>query len=314
MSDPRRAAAVDIGSTSVHLLVAELTDDGLETALDLSELLGLGETVERSGSLGPASRQALVGTLTAYAAEGRRLGAATIAFVGTDPLRHAADAARACVEIERATTVPVHVLDQAEEGSLTLLGATHGIVRGGVAVIDIGGGSTEIVVAGSDGSRRIVGLPIGASRLSAALGVDDPPTPDQVAGLRLEATRVVAAAPDLVLGEVIAVGGTTYGVARVATGPGTGERVVDADGIALAVTVTSRERSAHVAELFGLNPRRAKILPAGAAIFAAIVERYGIGRVTVSEQGIREGLLRAIVGDPIGWRDRLGRPGVVVVA
>ena len=123
-----------------------------------------------------------------------------------------------------------------------------------------------------------------------------------------EATRVVATAPELVLGEVIAVGGTTYGVARVATGPGFGERQLDPEGIALAVSVTSRERSAHVAELFGLNPRRAKILPAGAAIFAAIVERYGIDRVTASEQGIREGLVRVIVDDPIGWRDRLGRP------
>jgi exopolyphosphatase/guanosine-5'-triphosphate,3'-diphosphate pyrophosphatase len=102
------------------------------------------------------------------------LGAASIALAGTDPLRHAADAARACVEIERESGVPVHVLDQDEEGSLTLLGATGGSVHGDVAVIDIGGGSTEIVVAEADGSRRVVGLPIGASRLSAAVGVDAP--------------------------------------------------------------------------------------------------------------------------------------------
>ncbi len=308
MTGPRRAAAVDVGSTSVHLLVADLADDGLTAVLDLSELLGLGETVERTKTLGAAGRESLVSTLGTYAAEARRLEAATIAFVGTDPLRHAADAARACVEVERATGVPIHVLDQDEEGSLTLLGATHGRVHGDVAVIDIGGGSTEIVVARADGSRRIVGLPIGASRLSTAVGVDDPPTPDQVAALHAEARRVVATAPALVLGEVIAVGGTTYGVARVATGPGFGERQLDPEGIVLAVSLTSRERSAHVAELFGLNPRRAKILPAGAAIFAAIVERYRIDRVTASEQGIREGLVRVIVDDPIGWRDRLGRP------
>lgn len=306
MSSPRRAAAVDIGSTSVHLLVAELTGEGLEPVLDLSEILGLGETVQRTGLLGPTARSELVATLAGYASEARRSDADTIAFVGTDPLRHAADAARACAEIERTTGIPVHVLDQDEEGSLTLLGATHGKVHGDVAVIDIGGGSTEIVVAAADGSRRIVGLPIGASRLSAAVGVDDPPTEKQVSTLRREATRVVASAPDLVLGEVIAVGGTTYGVARVATGPGSGERLVDATGIALAVSVTSRERAAHVAELFGLNPRRAKILPAGAAIFAAIVERYRVDRVLASEQGIREGLVRAILDDRTGWRDRLG--------
>ena len=274
---------------------------------------GLGEVVERTGLLGPIARGELVRTLAAYAAEARRLGAASIAFAGTDPLRHAADAARACVEVERESDVPVHVLDQDEEGSLTLLGATGGSVHGDVAVIDIGGGSTEIVVANADGSRRVIGLPIGASRLSAAVGVDDPPTGAQVAALEREAIRIVARAPDLVLGDVIAVGGTTYGVARVATGPGVGERLLDADGIALAVSVTSRERSAQVAELFGLNPRRAKILPAGAAIFAAIVARYGIERVVASERGIREGLVRAVLADPIGWRDRLGRPTASVV-
>ena len=106
---------------------------------------------------------------------------------------------------------------------------------------------------------------------------------------------------------MVAVGGTAFGVARVATGPGNGERTVDADGIALAIAISGRERSVHVAELFGLNPRRARILPAGAAIVAAIAERYGLDRIRASELGIREGLVRAALGDPIAWRDRLAR-------
>ena len=174
-------------------------------------------------------------------------------------------------------------------------------------MIDIGGGSTEIIQAGPDGLGAVVGLPLGASRLSTHVGADDPPTADQVAALRREADRIVAAAPDLELGETIAVGGTAYGVARVATGPGVGERLVDADGIALAVAISGRERSTQVAELFGLNPRRARILPAGAAILAALAARYGFDRIRASERGIREGLVRAILADPIAWRDRLGR-------
>ena len=62
-------------------------------------------------------------------------------------------------EIELAAGVPVHVLEQAEEGALTLLGVTGGAAHGDMAVIDIGGGSTEIVLAGPDGIRSIVGLP-----------------------------------------------------------------------------------------------------------------------------------------------------------
>jgi exopolyphosphatase/pppGpp-phosphohydrolase len=81
----------------------------------------------------------------------------------------------------------------------------------------------------------------------------------------------------------------------------------------MAVAVSSRERSAHVAELFGLNPRRARIMPAGAAILAAIAARYRIDRIRASEQGIREGLVRALIRDGSAWRDRLAadRPGRV---
>lgn len=308
MIEGDRAAAVDIGSTSVHLLVGDRSGPAVATVLDQSELLGLGARVASAGFLGAEARIGLVTALVAYAADGRRLAASATVFVGTDPLRHAADAARACLEIERATGVPVHVLDQDEEGALTLLGLTGGAAHGDLAVIDIGGGSTEVVIAGPDGIRRIVGLPLGAARLSTVVGPTDPPTVGQFAALRREADRIVARAPDLTLGEAFAVGGTAYGVARVATGPGTGERLVDRDGIALAATIAGRERSEHVAELFGLNPRRARILPAGVAILASIAARYGIDRVRVSELGIREGLIHAVLDDPIAWRDRLARP------
>lgn len=313
MSEPRRAAAVDIGSTSVHLLVADVSAGALEPVLDVSELLGLGGRIEARGLLGAETREELARTLADYADEARRLGAEAIAFAGTDPLRHAADAARAVHQIEIAAHVPVDVLEQAEEGALTLLGVTGGAPHGDMAVIDIGGGSTEIVLAGPTGIRSIVGLPLGASRLSAAIAADDPPTAAQVLALRREADRIVARAPELDLGEVVAVGGTAYGVARVATGPGYGERLIDGDGIALAVAVSGRQRAAQVAELFGLNPRRARIMPAGAAILAAIAARYGIDRIRASEQGIREGLVRALVRDGRAWRDRLAadRPGRV---
>ena len=94
-------------------------------------------------------------------------------------------------------------------------------------------------------------------------------------------------------------------MARVATGPGYGERLIDADGMALAVAMSATERSDRLAELFGLNPRRARIMPAGAAIVASLAARYGIERIRASEQGIREGIIRAVLRDGPAWRDRL---------
>ncbi len=307
MSQARRAASIDIGSTSVHLLIGDLVDGVVEPVLDLSEILGLGGRIAGAGLLGQEARGELVRTLVAYVDESRRLEAESIVIVGTDPLRHAADAARACSEIERATGVPVHVLDQDEEGALTLRGVTGGPPDHDLAIVDIGGGSTEIIVARADGSGFVIGLPLGASRLTATVGVDDPPTRSQVLALRREADRIVSTAPDLELGEVIAVGGTAYGVARVATGPGVGERVLDQAGIALAVAMSGSERADRLAELFGLNPRRARIMPAGAAIVASLASRYRIERIRASELGIREGLIRAILRDGPAWRDRLVR-------
>ncbi len=300
-----RAAAVDIGSTSVHLLVGEVAEGGLTSLLDLSELLGLGARIEAEGLLGPVVRAELAEIMSTYADEARRLAPDVVVFVSTDPLRHAADAARAAHEIERAAGIPVHVLDQAEEGALTLLGVAGSGPHGDLSVVDIGGGSTEIVLAGPGGIREVVGLPLGASRLSAVVDPDDPPTVAQVAALRDEVDRILAVAPDLELGEVVWVGGTAYGVARVATGPGYGERLVDRQGIDLAVAVAGREPSARVAEEFGLNPRRARILPAGVAILDGIVRRYGLERIRISEYGIREGLVLAMARDGLAWRDRL---------
>jgi exopolyphosphatase/guanosine-5'-triphosphate,3'-diphosphate pyrophosphatase len=298
---------VDIGSTSVHLLVAEVSGAGVEPLLDTSELLGLGGRIEADSMLGPIARRELTEALELYVAEARRLGSRVIVFVSTDPLRHAADAARACREIELATGVAVHVLDQGEEGALTLIGVTGGRhIEGDLAVLDIGGGSTEIVVAGPGGIREVVGLPIGASRLTASVGAGDPPSAADFAALRAEAGQRAAAAPDLQLRNVVAVGGTAYGLARVAAGPGRVERVIDRDGLRMVMALVATEPSALVAARFGLNPRRARILPAGAAIVEALIERYGIDRIEASEAGIREGLVLAVVRDGLAWRDRLG--------
>ena len=88
-------AAVDVGANSVHLLVAVVTGRRLEPLVDESVFLGLGDRVDAAGTLGPAKRGELVAVLVRYAETARRLGAGRIAFVGTEPLRRAGDAAAA---------------------------------------------------------------------------------------------------------------------------------------------------------------------------------------------------------------------------
>jgi exopolyphosphatase/guanosine-5'-triphosphate,3'-diphosphate pyrophosphatase len=140
---PIVGASVDLGSNSVHLLVAAIDGHELRTLVDESAFLGLGAAVDDHAHLGAARRAELAETLVGYATTARELGAAHITFMGTEPIRRAADAARIQADIERASGVPLHVLSHEEEAYLTLVGVTSGQpVAHETLVVDIGGGSS----------------------------------------------------------------------------------------------------------------------------------------------------------------------------
>ncbi len=136
---------------------------------DESALLGLGTVVDATGLIPADAREPLIATLVGYAAAARRLGAERIAFVGTEPLRRAADARAVVVAVEAATGVPLHVVDHGEEGLLTLLGATSGrAVEAELLLVDIGGGSTQLVLVGPTRRASATGLRVGGARLTAS--------------------------------------------------------------------------------------------------------------------------------------------------
>ena len=166
--------------------------------LDESALLGLGTTVDARGLIPPDVRGPLIATLAAYAAAARGLGAVWIAFVGTEPMRRAADARSVVVAVEEATGVPFHVVDHREEGLLTLLGATSGrAIESDLLVVDVGGGSTQLVVVGPAGRAGAIGLRLGGARLTHALVEHDPPTLSEITALRAAARRRSGPAPTL---------------------------------------------------------------------------------------------------------------------
>ena len=113
-------AAIDVGSTSLHLLVAAIGGHKVEPIVDESVFLGLGDRVVRTAASATRPR-GLVASIVAYAASARQLGAEHITVVGTEPLRRADDAALVIHEVEARVGVPVHVLEHEEEGRLTLL-------------------------------------------------------------------------------------------------------------------------------------------------------------------------------------------------
>ena len=302
---PTVGASIDIGSNSVHLLVAHVAEHEIEPLADESVFLGLGAAVAARHFLGLDARTGLVDALRTYVADARALGADEVTLIGTEPLRRAGDGRTLVHEVGRALGLPVHVLTHAEEALLTVVGVMAGRpVAHETLVVDLGGGSSEFCVVGPDGAPRAAGLRLGSARLTDRLAAHDPPTAEELYEMLVEARRLVDQAPDARPREIVAVGGTASNLVKVVRF-GRSRRVLTRDGTAKALALLTAEPAELAALRHAIKPERARILPAGAVIVDAILRRYGVDSMRVSEAGIREGAILARAHAGPAWRDRL---------
>jgi exopolyphosphatase / guanosine-5'-triphosphate,3'-diphosphate pyrophosphatase len=300
----RVAAAIDVGAYSVHLLSAEVHGHRLDARFDESAALQLGSVVDERGELGFAAGTRLVDTLAAFAALARERGATLLCVVATDPFRRAGDAEDVIEVVEDRIGARIEVLRHEEEALLALLGAQAGrpVLRR-TALLDVGGGSSEILLVEPGGEPLAVGLPLGAARLSRTFVTADPPSPADMDALLAEARRVVAGGPDGAPEELLAVGGTASNLIRV--GPPLSRSILSVTRIRQALTLIMEMPADVIASRYGLKPSRARVLPGGAAILLAAAERYGLDRVRVSHDGLREGIVLAAAHAGGSWRDHL---------
>lgn len=290
----------------MHLFVAVVAGHRLQVLVDESVFLGLGSAILERGYLGPAARGELTATLVRYADTARRLGATDVTFLGTEPIRRAADAATIVHDVWSAAGAPLHVVSHEEEAFLTLIGVTEGMpVTQETLVVDVGGGSSEFCVVDAVRSPRAVGLRLGSAMLTGRYVAHDPATPAEVKAMRAAAVAAVRDAPDAAPGEIVAVGGTASNLLKILPAAAL-DRTLTRERIADVGAILASEPAAVAAERYVINPIRARILPAGGAIMNAILERYGAERIRVSEAGIREGTVLAVAHAGRGWRDRLG--------
>ena len=302
---PPIGAAVDLGSNSVHLLVAVISEHRLRPLADESVFLGLGAAIDGRSALGSKARAELIAVLARYATTAADLGASTTTFVGTEPLRRAGDGARIVEEVDAATRIPLHILTHEEEALLTLIGVTSGWpVEGETLVVDIGGGSSEFCAVGAVGAPRAAGLRIGSNRLTARFVRSDPPDLEAIASMRTAADELLTAAIRSEPADLVVVGGTATNLIKVAP-DGIVEWMLTRDRLRAILDVLLAEPAAALTARFGINPKRGPLLPAGAVIVESLMRRYGVDRVRVSEASLREGAI--FVADHSGraWRDRL---------
>ena len=298
-------ASVDIGSNSVHLLVAGVNDHQLTALTDESAFLGLGARVAEDGLLGAAARAELAMAVAGSVATARDLGASVITVVGTEPIRRAADGPSIVSEVGRVAGVPLHVLTHEEEAYLTVIGVTEGrLLAHEALVVDIGGGSSEFCLVGPDIPPRALGLRIGAGRLTQRLVAADPPTNDEIDAMRVEARRVLADAPVGAPRGIVAVGGTVSNLLKVVR-YGASEGTLSRTELERALALLAAEPSELAAKRHGIRPVRTRMLPAGAVIVEAILDRYEADEVRVSDAGIRDGAILAAAHAAHAWRDGL---------
>jgi exopolyphosphatase / guanosine-5'-triphosphate,3'-diphosphate pyrophosphatase len=261
--------------------------------------------VDARAHLGSEAREELTQVLARYATTAGDLGASTTTFIGTEPIRRAADSSRIVDEVDRATRVPLQVLTHEEEAFLTIVGVTGGWpVEHETLVVDIGGGSSEFCVVAPGRSPRAAGIRIGSNRLSRRYVTTDPVSREAVEQMRVATDQILVDALPADPTDLIVVGGTATNLLKV-TAAGAADPVLSRARIAEALDTLVSEPAGTSAARFGINPKRGPLLPAGAVIVEALMRRYEVDEVRVSEASLREGAI--LVADHAGraWRDRL---------
>jgi exopolyphosphatase/pppGpp-phosphohydrolase len=299
-------AAVDVGSNSVHLLVAQIGDEGLLPLLDESVLLGLGAIVDREGRLPANACDATVEAMRRYVERATELGARQITLVATEPVRRASNGSVLQSDVQRATGLPLHLLSHDAEAELTLLGVTNGRhPTEPLLVMDIGGGSTELILATPGGDPVVGALPTGSSRLTAAFVSHDPPTWYEINALRAEAKGLVDAMPSGKPERGVIVGGTGTNLVKILRDGAPGN--LSASQLEGVFSLLTSRPAADLVTAFAINLRRAGQLAAGAALAEAVLIRYALPGLEVSDSSLREGAILAASLAGEHWPDHLSQ-------
>jgi len=202
-----RLAAVDIGSNTVHSLVADVVRGKLEDVAHYVEEPELGPYVARTGAIGSRSKVA-IRALQSVVEQARSHGFEILIAGATQAVRQATDRDAFIREASRAIGVPVRIIPANREAELSFLGvASRHAVRREWAMVDLGGGSTEVVIGQGQAMVRSATLLIGSGVLAGTY-LSDPPKPEERARLRRAALRELTQAPDGDIERLVATGGT----------------------------------------------------------------------------------------------------------
>lgn len=281
-------AAIDIGSNTTRLLVAEPVDGQLKKVMEQRAYTRINKAVGDAGEI-PAEKAAEVAKVVATQVRlARELGAETIRSVATAAIREASNGKAVARKIAEASEVPVDILDDEEEGRLSFIGATKTLghpVEGPVGVVDVGGGSTEIILGTVPGGvREVRSWRVGSGVLADELIVSDPPSAAEIRKVRDRIEDIFAGVEVEQPAQAVAVGGSATSLRRLVGA------VLEYETLERGVRVLCSDPAADVARRFELDPERVRILATGVLLLEKVSELLG-QPLQIGKGGLREGVI-----------------------
>lgn len=296
-------AAVDIGSNSVRLSIAELRRGRLVRLHQDREVTRLGEGVFRDGSLSPNAMAASLKVLRRFHRAVQSFAVERIRVVATSALRDSNNGRIFAEWVKSATGWNLEIISGLEEGRLIHLGVVASLRArpAKMLLIDLGGGSCELTLSEKGHIKEIVTLPLGAVRLTQEFIRRDPPGKEELKRLREFIAEETARIPRQLTRSnvrlVIATSGSAAALAGAAQSLKLGRNQVSRTAIvALAkrlAKMTLRQRAA----IKGINSKRAEIVIAGAAVYAQAMEVCGVRSFRYSPLGLRDGILAQMAAE-----------------
>jgi exopolyphosphatase/guanosine-5'-triphosphate,3'-diphosphate pyrophosphatase len=281
-------AAIDIGSNTTRVLVAEPVDGQLKKVMEQRAYTRINKAIEDDGAICAEKVEEVSELVATQVRLARELGAKTIRSVATAAIREASNGEAVARAIAAASGVPVDVLSDEEEGRLSFIGATKTLghpVEGTIGVVDVGGGSTEVILGTVPGGvDEVRSWRVGSGVLADELIASDPPSAAEIRKVRDRVEDIFEGVEITHPTQAVAVGGSATSLRRLVGA------VLEYETLERGIRVLCGAPASEVARRFELDPQRVRILTTGVLLLEKVSELLG-QPLQIGKGGLREGVI-----------------------
>ena len=281
-------AAIDIGSNTTRVLVAEPVDGQLKTVMEQRAYTRINKALGEDGAIKADKVREVAELVSTQVRLAQELGAEVIRSVATAAVREASNGELAAKAIGEASGVPVAILSEEEEGRLSFIGATKTLghpVEGKIGVVDVGGGSTEVILGTvSGGVESVRSWRVGSGVLADELIASDPPSAAEIRKVRDRIDDLFEGVEIEHPAQAVAVGGSATSLRRLVGA------VLEYETLERGIRVLAGDPAAEVGRRFELDPQRVRILATGVLLLEKVSELLG-QPLQIGKGGLREGVI-----------------------